>query len=180
MSFDDGNDLKKIFDFFEKKYKESVGIMFGVVETDEIEMDIVRGEESSQVLGIRIYQFLGNDQDDEKGPGGEPVDAGSDDDDDADEEGEECEEEQALVYDFIAANSKAKLAGTPWMKIEVSEPSCNDDDEEATEKGPEETPWVRIVIHARDGKERKEITGLELTYISSSTSVTFVETDEVG
>ncbi len=46
MSFDDGNDLKKIFDFFEKKYKESVGIMFGVVETDEIEMDIVRGEKS--------------------------------------------------------------------------------------------------------------------------------------
>jgi hypothetical protein len=152
---DEQEDLSRVLDYYEKRFKESIGIMPAVVETEEMEMDLIVGMDSDQVLGMRLFQF-GPAQDDEDGEdGGEEkgdetaakhpaidikaktkdpaikTKAGDDEDEDEDD-GEEIDDEvlDVLVYDFTRAEaSKAKLKGESILEVEVGAPECEDNDE---------------------------------------------------
>ncbi len=48
----------KYFGFFQEKFDEKLGIAPAVHESDDYEVDFTIGQESNNILGIRVYQFV--------------------------------------------------------------------------------------------------------------------------
>lgn len=85
---------EKFFGFFKGKFNEDVGILPGAFEDEDIEIDMIIGENSKLVRGIRVFQLLEDDfEDDEESDEEESDECLETDGDDKEEEEEEEEEE---------------------------------------------------------------------------------------
>ncbi len=187
---DEQEDLSRVLDYYEKKFKAKIGIMPAVVETDEIEMDLIVDMDSDQVLGMRLFQFLPVEGEGDEGEeDGEEAskDASKETKDAGDEEDEEIDDEiyDVLVYDFTRSDDpKAKVPGESILEVEVGAPECEEDADEE-EKAPqkptaakkpikevaspapdEEKFWVHIAVFMQEDAEGAELSGAVLHYIN--------------
>ncbi len=188
---DEHEDLSRVLDYYEKKFKAKIGIMPAVVETDEIEMDLIVDMNTDQVLGMRLFQFLPVEEEgdeDEEGSGKASTEekGAGDKEEKENEEDEEIDDEiyDVLVYDFTRSEDPiAKVPGESILEVEVGAPGCEEDDEtegkapqkptltnKVTDKGTsaasdEEKFWVHIIVFMQEDAEGAELTGAVLHYI---------------
>jgi hypothetical protein len=191
---DEQEDLSHVLDYYEKKFKAKIGIMPAVVETDEIEMDLIVDMDSDQVLGMRLFQFLPVENEGDEGKedraeaSTEAKGAGDKKDkkDKEDEEDEEIDDEiyDVLVYDFTRSeDARVKVPGESILEVEVGAPECEEGDEDegkapqkpvaankpaavAASAAPEEEKfWVHITVFMQEDAEGAELTGAVLHYI---------------
>ncbi len=138
---------EKFFGFFKGKFNEDVGILPGAFEDEDIEIDMIIGENSKLVRGIRVFQLLEDDfEDDEESDEEESDECLETDGDDKEEEEEEEEEEdveededddddedqEILVYDLIYS-PKAKPSGVVAVELDFPEPERVEDEESIEE-----------------------------------------------
>lgn len=177
---DEQEDLSRVLDYYEKKFGEKIAIMPAVVETDDIEMDLIVGMDSDQVIGMRLFQFIPVDEDEHEGKGaGNKAGAQASPSED---EAMDDDLYDVLVYDFTRSeNAKARVPGEPILEVEVGAPECEageDDDEGATrpkasqKKQPpdsktskEQKFWVHIAVHVEEDEEGAELSGAWLHYV---------------
>ncbi len=186
---DEHEDLSRVLDYYEKKFKEKVGIMPAVVETDEIEMDLIVGMDSDQVLGIRLIQFIPVDGEADGGKldPGKADSAGksaSDRKDDAFED-DICD---MIIYDLTRSeDAKAKVSGKVSLEVEIAAPRCEEDEDHddhddmipqkpgpvsktravnAEKASDEKKFWVHIVVLTDEDAEGEELKGAVLHYIN--------------
>ena len=96
----------KFFDFYQKKFKEEVSLVPSVFENDDFEVDLVVGEDSGKIYGIRVMQII-------------PYEGKEDDEEEEeDEEDEEEEEYEMICYDFVKTTSPLSvLEGKPYFDL---------------------------------------------------------------
>lgn len=143
---------EKFFGFFKGKFNEDVGILPGAFEDEDIEIDMIIGENSKLVRGIRVFQLLEDDFEDDEGEESdecletdgdeteeeeeqeeELVDDEEDDDgEDDDGEDDDDEDQGILVYDLIY-NPKAKPSGVVAVELDFPESERVEDEESIEE-----------------------------------------------
>ncbi|MHA1584801.1 MAG: hypothetical protein ACTSWL_06075 [Promethearchaeota archaeon] len=128
----------KFFDFYKTKFGEEVGVMPGVFENDDFELDLFVGDETGEIRGIRVLQAVPfeddgeNDEEDDE----EDEDLAVDEEDDEEDEDEVFE---IYSYDFVA-NSALKpsdLAGEPYFSLEFNSGGEENEDEEPNDDSAE-------------------------------------------
>ncbi|MHA1720369.1 MAG: hypothetical protein ACTSWX_11990 [Promethearchaeota archaeon] len=109
MFGDEKAEWNKFFDFYKKKFNEEVGLFPGVFENDDFEIDLVVGEDSGKVHGIRVMQIAPYEEEDQEEE--EVIIEGENDDEDEEEYGMIC-------YDLVKTNTTlAKLKGKPYFDL---------------------------------------------------------------
>ena len=137
----------KFFDFYKTKFGEEVGVMPGVFENDDFELDLFVGDETGEIRGIRVLQAVPfkddgkNDEEDDDEDEDLAVDEEDDKDEDDDDDDEEDEDEvfEIYSYDFVA-NSALKpndLAGEPYFSLEFNSAGEENEDEEENDDSAE-------------------------------------------
>jgi len=116
---DELEDSRRVYDYYEKTFKEKIAIMPAVVDTDEIEIDLIIGEDSFRVLGMRCFQFFQVDDNGE-------VTEESDGDDEAKEESAGDSKEAVKEGKDNAAEGDA--AGGKSTDDQVSEDDASKDE----------------------------------------------------
>ena len=58
MFADEKAEWDKFYNFFKKEFNEEVGFMLGVFESDDYEIDLIVGEDSGDIHGVRIMQAI--------------------------------------------------------------------------------------------------------------------------
>ncbi|MEX2684503.1 MAG: hypothetical protein Q6373_023235 [Candidatus Sigynarchaeota archaeon] len=199
---DEQEDLSRVLDYYEKKFKEKIGIMPAVVETDNIEMDLIVGMDSDQVIGMRLFQFIPVDEDDEKGNNGTNKEESSKkiskNDETEDDEDLDNDLYDVLVYDFTRSeNAKVKIPGEPILEVEVGAPECDagEDEEErvskpkasekksskASKAATEEKYWVHIAVFMKEDAEGAELSGAWLHYVEKpQTKIAFLPNPDLS
>ncbi|MBA7559541.1 hypothetical protein ES708_01156 [subsurface metagenome] len=110
MFGDEKAEWNKFFDFYKKKYKEEVGFVPSVFENDDYEVDLVVGEDSGKIHGIRVLQISLYE--------GEEGDEEEDEEDDEEDEEDEGEESETICYDFAKTKSSlSELEGKPYFDL---------------------------------------------------------------
>ncbi|HME53317.1 MAG TPA: hypothetical protein VKM55_13930 [Candidatus Lokiarchaeia archaeon] len=186
---DEHEDLTRVLNYYEEKYGESVGIMPAVVDTKEIEMDLIIGINSDKVLGIRMFQFFPVDEDEEAEESDEEASEVKPGDED-----EDVEEEAFDVYitDLTKAGNE-RVEGKVMFTAEVPAPvpyDENGEDEEGkedTKEAKEETGekeekyWINVSVYYVDSEDGiPEFTGAVLFYIDDpDTKITFLHNEEL-
>jgi len=152
--FDEEREMwEKFFGYFKKKFGEEVGILPGAFEDDDIEVDMIIGESTKLVRGIRVFQLLEDDEafdSDEDDDNVEPdtdddedieddgddddVDGDDDDDDDDDDEDEDFDDDDQgiWVYDLIYTKD-GKQTGKLAVELDFPEPEKVEDEDELEE-----------------------------------------------
>ena len=149
---------EKFFGYFKKKFNEDVGILPGAFEDEDIEIDMIIGEQTKKVRGIRVFQLTDEEFDDddedldeeedsdeclEKDGGEEKTDEKDDssddkadeedlDDEDDDEDFEDGEDQGILVYDLIYSPT-AKPSGLVAAELDFPEPEQVEDEDSIEE-----------------------------------------------
>jgi hypothetical protein len=201
---DEQEDLSRVLDYYEKKFKAKIGIMPAVVETDEIEMDLIVDMDSDLVLGMRIFQFIPVEEEGEEGEESakeEPKSAKKAGEKE-DEEDEEVDDGlyDVLIYDLTRSeNAKVKVPGEPILEVEVGAPECEEgeDDEAKAPQKPaaaskppakpaaaakdEEKFWVHIAVFMKENDDGAELTGATMYYIDKpKTKIAFLPNPDLG
>ena len=150
--------LDNLFKYFESKFKEEVGIMAGVVEEEEFELDLIVGMDSDLVRGIRLLQFLPSED-------GEAVN----------EDGEDLYD--VIVYDFVASEASTAPDGDVLFEVKIAAPGCHDKDGEACcdDGGGDDSFWIKVTVFVKEDEEGAELTGILMTYLASGETIRFVE-----
>ena len=157
-----------LFAVYKKIFDEDVGIMTGIYESDEIEIDLMVGEKSDDVRGMKVLQMVSAPEDDEEEEADEEIDALETDEEDDTEDDSEIVE--ILEYDFLAkpGAKESDLKGKPYLQLTYGKP---DAEEEAEEKGEdkeegeddEKDTWFKIILYAQkkteDADAPPELTG---------------------
>ena len=94
MFGDAKSEIDKFYDYYLAKFEEEALIMMGYYESEEFEIDLVLGEKSEKLIGIRMM-VNPKSKTDEK---------------------EEEEDEDILLYDLLS-NVGEKVEGRPIFKI---------------------------------------------------------------
>lgn len=186
---DEHEDLTRVLNYYEERFGESVGIMPAVVDTEEIEMDLIIGISSDEVLGIRMFQFFPVEEDEESTESDEEVAEAetSDEDDDVEEEAFDV-----YVTDITKADNE-RVKGKVMFTAEVPAPVVcdeNGDDKTSQEETKEieedtgekeEKYWVNISVYYTDSEDGiPEFTGAVLFYIDNpGTKITFLHNEEL-
>lgn len=131
--------------------------MLGVVETEDLEIDLYVGETSTLVRGVRIYQCLDREEEDKQGD--TEAEEGEDDDEDDDAD--------VLIYDFVATPS-AEIQGQQIFKGALGKPKDFIESEENNtgsnadeQEIPDETTddiWINLAVYSSDGDVNSELT----------------------
>ena len=134
--------------------------MTGVFEDDNFEVDMIVGDKTEEIRGLRVMQMVEYEEEEDK-------EADAKDNAEVDElpdlEGEEEDTEivEVLGYDFIVTKG-GKLKGTPLFKIEMAQGN-EEEGEENGEKAQEEVTelddadiWLTITVYA---DEEMNLTG---------------------
>jgi len=184
--WDEHEDLTRVLNYYEEKFGVSVGIMPAVVDTDEIEMDLILDINSVKILGIRMFQFVPVEEDEESE---EEVS-----EDQAGEKDEDVEEDALDVYvtDLTKAGTEP-VEGNVLLIAEVHSPvPCDENGDEETSKdeskeieedagNAEKKDWVNISIYCTDPEAGiLEFTGGVLFYVDDpDTKITFLSNEEL-
>ncbi len=182
MFDDEKEEWEKFFDFFKKKFNEEVGLMPGIFENDDFEVDLVIGEKSEEIYGIRILQTEEyDDEEDEEEEEDSEIDEipTKDDDDDEDESGLY----EVIQYDLVKTPiSEAELKGKPLFQLEFGSELENDlENEEPIEKTlEEENDPFKIVVYSQMKDDKVEITGAVLSNTKNPDEISvFIEHAEL-
>ncbi len=163
MFEEERKEFEIFFNFYSKKFKEEVGLLPGVYEDDDFEIDLVMGQDSEEFLGARIMQYVPVDEStleegdrieeidelddlvEDKDEGSEDkdedkVDGDDDKDDDDEDEGEyddddddEDELMEMILYDFVKS-SEEKPTIEGQPYFQIVLNSPAEDEDEGSEK----------------------------------------------
>jgi hypothetical protein len=195
MIADEDRELAAVLGYYENKFQTKVGIMFSVIDDEDVELDLIVDPENKHVLGMRLYKIFPADE--EEGEEGKPSEnedtpdddeepAGEDKEDDEDDEDEE-EIVEVILYDLVLTEG-AEIAGDPWIKasVKASECECEDDEEnpevEETEHEEDEgKDWIDITVFVKEDDEGAEVSGATVEYVEEpDRKDTFVEDAELN
>ncbi|MHA1521889.1 MAG: hypothetical protein ACTSVZ_09085 [Promethearchaeota archaeon] len=154
MFEEERREFEIFFNYFEKKFKEEIGLLPGIYEDDDFEIDMVMGQDSEEFYGVRIMQYVPVDEstleegdrldeideiadleEDKKDEGGKD-DGDEDEDDEEYDEDEDDEDElmEMILYDFVKTSEEnPSIDGQPYFQIVLNAPG--DDEEEEGEEG---------------------------------------------
>jgi hypothetical protein len=137
-----------LFDYYKKHFDEDVGVMCGVLDTEDFEIDLFAGESSGKIFGMRLYQVMELEEGDKE--------ASKEDDGEGEEESDEGEEDEeesdVMVYDLVVT-STAKIQGKVATKATV------DLTEEGKDGEGEQARKFNIKIYTEDGDVNAYVTG---------------------
>ncbi len=184
MFDDDKAEWHQLFDYYKQHFNEDVGVMCGVLDTDDFEIDLFAGEASGKIYGMRLYQVMeledkdkaealekvkATTKDSEKNEGAK--EEAEVDEDEADDEDEEVSE--VMAYDLVL-KPKAKIQG------KVACTATLDLTEEDKEGEREDARKVNIKIYTEDGDVNAYVTGVIGSFEGKSASrVVFLEPPEL-
>jgi hypothetical protein len=179
---DEHEDLTRVLSYYEEKSGQKVGIMPAVVDTDDIEMDLIVGIDSDEVLGIRMFQFFEVDKDEEL----EEDAAETGDEPETEEEGDENEEigneEFDVLITDLSKGGTEPVKGKLMFTAEVPAPTICDDngdeDEASKEEAAEEEDgttekdikyWINVSVYYVESEDDgvPEFTGAVLFYVDA-------------
>jgi hypothetical protein len=190
--FDEDKDMQNVLAYYEKRFKEDIGIMLGVAEHDDIEVDLIVGTDSNQVLGMRVLQSVPAEEIDDSGDNKK---AAKDADQSLEAEGDASDDDElidVIIYDLTREEDpKAEVKGNLALKFLVGTPVYDEDsdDEEKPPKKQESKKnakdsgeavnnskyWVEISLYWKVEDECAEYTGAILHYISEpETKIVFL------
>ena len=132
--------------------------MTGVFEDDNFEVDMIVGDKTEEIRGLRIMQMVEFEEEEDKeadAKANAEVDELPDLEGEEEKEGDEEDTEivEVLGYDFVVTKG-AKLEGTPLFKIEMAkgnEEEGEEDGESAKEEATElddADVWLTITVYA--------------------------------
>ncbi|HMF33515.1 MAG TPA: hypothetical protein VKK79_18980 [Candidatus Lokiarchaeia archaeon] len=173
----DKAELDALFNFYLKRFGEDIGMMLGVIDTEDIELDLYVGEKSNLVRGMRVFQLLDVEHKEEEESGEEDSEE-EDDDKPAD----------VIVYDLVATPG-AEVSGQRFFNGALGKPDSfieGEEEENAEAKEEEEPPtetpedvWITLSIYSVDGGIESDITCAVITYGPDlSDETVFVEDPE--
>lgn len=194
MFEDEKAEWDKFFDFFKGKFNEEVGLMPGVFENDDFEIDLVVGEDTGDIHGIRIMQSIAYEDDEED----EEADAEIEEikTDEEDEEEDESDMVEMIQYDFVKMPiAETEIDGKPYFQLQFGTPDEEEkeeeeekDDKQEVEKTStdddeenEDEPWFKLVIYSKKNEnDEEEITGAVMVNEKNPEEITvFVEDPEL-
>ena len=147
----------KLFAVYEKIFGENIGIMPAIYESDEIEIDLMVGEDSDDVRGMKVLQAVPAAEDDEEEEEDEEIDELETDEEDETEDDSEIVE--ILEYDFLAkpGATETDLKGKPYLQLTYGKPQ-EDEAKEKTEANEEKDKegdedereaWFTLTLYAQ-------------------------------
>ncbi len=163
MFDDDKEEWHQLFDYYKQHFNEDVGVMCGVLDSDDFEIDLFAGEDSGRIYGMRLYQVMELEEKDktEALKKDEATRKSSGEEEKEEEEEEEDEEEEevsdVMAYDLIL-KPKAKILG------KVAYTAAVDLTEEGKEGEREDERKLNIKIYTEDGDVNAYVTGLVGTF----------------
>ena len=169
MFGDEKEEWNKFFDYYQKKYKEEVGLVPSVFENDDFEVDLVVGEDSGKIHGIRVMQIILYEG--EEGDNDEEEEEEEDDDD----EGEEYE---TICYDFAKTKSPlSELEGKPYFDLNFKSKKKKTKKKEDDDI---DLP-LKIQIYSKNENDKVIITGAVMINSDDPEDFTvLMETTELG
>ncbi len=201
MFADEKAEWDKFYNFFKKEFNEEVGFMLGVFESDDYEIDLIVGEDSGDIHGVRIMQAIPYEDEEEDTEGDAEIAEIKTREDDEGDEGDEGEEEdedamvEMIQYDFVKKPiAEAEIEGKPYFQLQFGNPDKTEDEEATKETTPtedEETKekddnddgsWFKLVIYSKQAEgEEIELTGAVMVNGENPEEVTvFVEHPDLG
>jgi hypothetical protein len=138
MFEEDKEEWHKLFDYYKQRFGEDTGVICGVLDTEDFEIDLFAGENSGKVYGMRLYQVMELEEGDVDG--------------DEKEEDDEEEESDIMCYDLVAT-PKAKIQGKTACEATVDLP------EEGKDEQSEQVHKFSIKIYTEDGDVNSNVTG---------------------
>ena len=153
MFGDEKAEWNKFFDFYQKKFKEEVGLVPSVFENDDFEIDLAVGEDSGKIHGIRVMNIVpyegGEDDEDEKD---------EDDEDEKDEDDDDEEEYEMICYDFVKTKAPiSELEGKPYFDLNFKSKKKKKKGKKK-EEDDIDLP-LKIQIYSKNENEKVIITG---------------------
>ncbi len=185
MFEDDKEEWHQLFDYYKQHFGEDVGVMCGVLDTDDFEIDLFAGEDSGKIFGLRLYQVMELEEkdktealkEDKAMEKGRDVKAGQDEEEEEKEEEEEDDDEEELsevmAYDLVL-KPNAKILGKVACKATL------DLTEEGKEGEREDARKLAIKIYTEDGDVNAYVTGVVGTFEGNPASrLVFLEPPEL-
>ncbi|UYP45664.1 hypothetical protein NEF87_001949 [Candidatus Lokiarchaeum ossiferum] len=188
MFDDEKAEWDKFFDFFKEKFNEEVGLMPGVFENDDYEIDLIVGEETGDILGVRVMQSIAYEDDEEDEEGDAEIDEIATDEED--EEEDESDMVEMIQYDFVKMPiAETEIEGKPYFQLQFGSPEEESEEEEKQDKETstedkeekEDNEWFKLVIYSKKNEnEEEEITGAVMVNEKNPEEITvFVEHPEL-
>ncbi len=179
MFEEDKEEWHKLFDYYKQHFGEATGVICGVLDTDDFEIDLFAGEDSGKIYGMRLYQVMELEEKDKTEALKKDKAAKKDSDEeegDKDEEEEDEEDEEVsevMAYDLVL-KPKAKILG------KVACTATLDLTEEGKEGEREDARKVNIKIYTEDGDVNAYVTGVVGSFEGSPGSrLVFLEPPEL-
>ena len=179
MFDEDKEEWHRLFDYYKQHFGEEVGVICGILDSDDFEIDLFSGENSGKILGMRLYQVLEIEGKTHAGTGKkDKILVKGKDDEAGEEEFEETEENdddlpEVLAYDLVlkpGANIQGKMAYTATLDLA----------EEGQGGEKESTCNLILKIYTVDGQAKTYVTGAMLELKSTpSTPIIFLEPPEL-
>src|SRR4030042_2509735 len=138
MFEEDKEKWPKLVDYYKQHFGEEIGVICGVLDTEDFEIDLFASESSGKVYGMRLYQVM------------ELEDSGLEEDN---EEEEDEEESDVMCYDLVAT-PKAKIQGTLACEATVDLP------QEGKDGDGEQIHKFHIKIYTENGDVHANVTGV--------------------
>ena len=175
MFGDEKAEWNKFFDFYKKKYKEEVGFVPSVFENDDFEVDLVVGEDSGKIHGIRVMQIVPYEEE------GEEEEEEEDEEDDKEKEGEE-EEYEMICYDFVKNKSPlSALEGKPYFDLNFKSKKKDKKEKKNEEENDDIDLPLKIQIYSKNENDKVIITGAVMINSDDPEDFTvLMETTELG
>jgi hypothetical protein len=169
----------RFFNFYKNRFNEEVEYMPEIFGDEHLEMDLVIGQDSGLVRGLRFIVILDSDEDDEDEEGEDDAEGGEEDeaeaegddedvdlDDDSDDEDDEAVD--VVGYD-LAAQDGAVVTGQPLLELTFlkrGEGEDEENDEEPADLGEDEEfegeYEMVLKVYTEDGTLDTEPTGAEV------------------
>ena len=168
MFEEEREEYAKFFDFFKTMFKEDVGFIPSIYEDDDFEIDLIIGEDSGEIRGIRVLQMMSADEEEDlewEGSAKEVLESPEEeadedeieeeDDKEEDDETEEDDEEDDIFemyqYDFVATDYEpGKIVGNLCLETTFDMPNHEDEEEE------EETEEEDQSIESKESESQVE------------------------
>ena len=176
MFGEEKEEWNKFFDFYQKKFKEEVGLVPSVFENDDFEIDLAVGEDTGKIHGIRVMQIVPYE-----GEEGEESDEEEEEEDEAgDEDEEEGEEYEMICYDFVRTEATlSELEGKPYFDLTFN--SKKKEDEKEEEDDDDIKLPLKIQIYSKNENDKVIITGAVMINSDDPEDITvMMETTELG
>jgi hypothetical protein len=151
-------EYEKFFDFYKKKFDEEVAIMPGVFEDDDFEIDLLVGEKSETIRGVRILNFqpYEEEDDEEDKKANKEIDElpeAEEDEDESDSEDDEEDVVEVFCYDLVATEGgkiKGELLFEIYFRAPGEDSEVEGDEEQEEIKTTEENYWANLKVYASD------------------------------